>query len=261
MDAENFFFNGKELRDFGYIICEFDGEENIVSVPPVSFTTIKPPGDDRKKFISASYDDTIVFEFSITKFDCYGEITDIDAFEDSAMRKWLCREDGFHPFMFYQDGFEEIYYNAQINLTPKFINGKIRGYRLIVTTDNAYGYSELLEKEFDLSPTLPYQFLSMSDRAGYIYPVWEFTAKQNGDLCIKVAEDTNQTNTIFHNMKSGDTIILDSDRCIIEGIDVNNFNWIMPRIVQGYEETQNTITSTIPCHVKIKYKLTRKAVG
>ena len=261
MDATNFFFNGSDLHDFGYAICAFDGEENTVSVPPVSFTTASTPSDDRKKFISASYDEAIVFEFSITKFDCYGAITDIDAFEDSAIRKWLCREDGFHPFMFYQDGFEGIYYNAQINIVPKFINGKIRGYRLTVTTDNAYGYSEWLEKEFDLSPSLPYRFLSMSDRAGYIYPVWEFTAMQDGDLCVQVKEDDMQMSSIFYKMKSGVTVTLDSDRGILEGVDANNFNWIMPRIVQGYGETQNTITSSIQCHVKIKYRLARKAVG
>lgn len=261
MDAKNFFFNGMELRDFGYVICEFAGEENTVSAPSISFTTANTPGDNRKKFISASYDEVLVFEFSIAKYDCYGTITDIDAFEDSAMRKWLCRDDGFHPFLFYQDGFEGIYYNAQINIIPKFINGKIRGYRLTVTTDNAYGYSELLEKEFDLSPTLPYKFLSMSDKAGYIYPIWELTAKQDGDLCIKVEEDAALISSIFYKMKAGDAITLDADRGIMEGTDVNNFNWVIPRLIQGYGETINTITSTIPCHVKIKYRLVRKAVG
>lgn len=261
MDAINFFFNGKELRDFGYVICAFQGEENTVSVPPVSYTTVKTPDNDRQKFITSSYDEVVLFEFSIAKYDCYEEITDIDAFEDASIRKWLCREDGFHPFFFYQDGFEGIYYNAQISIVPKFIAGKLRGYRLSVTTDNAYGYSEQIEKEFDLYPALPFQFLSTSDRAGYLYPIWEFTAKQDGDLCINIEEDTNQAVSIFHNIKSGETVTLDTDRGILTGMDASQFNWIIPRIVQGYEETINTITASIPCHIKLTYRLARKAVG
>ena len=83
---------------------------------------------------------------------------------------------------------------------------------------------------------------------------------QNGDLHLKVLEDINQTNTILKSVKENNVITINSENGIIEGISPDNFNWQLPRIVQGYDETINTITSTLSCHIKLKYRLARKAV-
>lgn len=260
MDATNFIFDGKSLSDFGFIICEFNGEANTSTPSTVTFTTLKVPDNDRRRFLSSNYDDVISFEFSIAKYESKKNNLPINSYEDRVMRKWLCREDGFHELIIEQDDFYNIYYNAQINITPQMVAGRIRGYRLTVTTDNVYGYTEPLETEFDISSTSPYTFLALSDRADYFYPIWEITPKQNGDLHLKVLEDINQTNTILKSVKANSKIIINSENGIIEGISPDNFNWQLPRIVQDYDETINTITSTLTCHIKIKYRLARKAV-
>lgn len=260
MDATNFIFDGKSLSDFGFIICEFNGEANTSTPSNITFTTLKVPDSDRRRFLSSNYEDVIMFQFSIAKYESKKRNLPVNSYEDRAIRKWLCREDGFHELIIEQDGFYNIYYNAQINIIPQMVSGRIRGYRLTVTTDNVYGYTELLETEFDISNTSPYTFLALSDIADYFYPIWEITPKQNGDLHLKILEDSNQTDTILKSVNANSKIIIDSENGIIDGILPDNFNWMLPRIVQGYDDTVNTITSTLSCHIKLKYKLARKAV-
>jgi len=260
MDATNFIFDGKSLYDFGYIICEFDKETNIVTPAKITYTTVKIPGTDRRRFVCSSYDNVLVFEFSIVKFNCQDKIEDIDQFEDSFIRRWLVREDGYKDLVFEQEDFDGIHFSAYINIVPHMIAGKIRGYDLTVTTDNQYGYSDWIENRFELTPSSPYSFYASSDRAGYFYPVWEITPVQSGNLSIKILEDTNQTNTVFSSVKKGETIIIDSENCIIKGTDPDNFNWVFPRIVQDYDYNFNTITTTLPCNIKVKYRLIRKVV-
>ena len=260
MDATNFIFDGKSLSDFGFIICAFDGETNTSTSPSITYTTLKVPDNDRRRFLSSNYEEVISFELSIAKYESKKHILPINNYEDRAIRKWLCREDGFHELIIEQDDFYNIYYNVQINIVPQMVCGRIRGYRLTITTDNVYGYTEWLETEFDINNSTPYNFLALSDRADYFYPIWEITPLQNGNLCLKILEDINQTNTIFNSVTANKKITIDSENGIIEGISPDNFNWMLPRIVQGYDETVNTITSTLPCHIKMKYRLARKAV-
>lgn len=260
MDATNFIFDGKSLSDFGFIICAFDGETNTSTSPSITYTTLKVPDNDRRRFLSSNYEDVISFELSIAKYESKKINLPINAYEDRAIRKWLCREDGFHELVIEQEDFYNIYYNAQINIVPQMVCGRIRGYRLTITTDNVYGYTEPLETEFNINSTSPYNFLALSDKADYFYPIWEITPIQNGDLHLKILEDINQTNTILKSVKANSKITIDSENGIIEGIDPDNFNWQLPRIIQGYDETVNTITSTLPCHIKIIYRLARKAV-
>lgn len=260
MDATNFIFDGKSLSDFGFIICTFDGETNVSTSPSITYTTLKVPDNNRRRFLSSNYEDVISFEISIAKYESKKNNLPINSYEDRAIRKWLCREDGFHEFVIEQEDFYNIYYNAQINITPQMVCGRIRGYRLTITTDNVYGYTEWLETEFDINSSTSYNFLALSDRADYFYPIWEITPLQSGDIHLKILEDVNQTYTILKSATINKKIIIDSENGIIEGISPDNFNWQLLRIVQGFDETVNTITSTLPCHIKMKYRLARKAV-
>jgi len=260
VDATNFIFDGKSLSDFGFIICAFDGETNTSTSPSITYTTLKVPNNDRRRFLSSNYEDVISFELSIAKYESKKNLLPINSYEDRSIRKWLCREDGFHELVIEQDDFYNIYYNAQINITPQIVCGRIRGYRLTITTDNVYGYTEWIETEFDIYSYNPYHFLALSDKADYFYPIWEITPLQNGNLTIKILEDTNQTYTTINSVVANKKIIIDSENGIVEGISPDNFNWIIPRLIQGYDETVNTITSTLPCHIKLKYRLARKAV-
>lgn len=260
MYASNFIFNGRSLSDFGYMICEFDGETNTATPANITFTTAKPPGSKRRHFLTSLIEDVIMFEFSIVKYSCGRMIEDIGQYEHSMIERWLCRTDGYKELVIEQENFDHICFFANINITPHIVYGRIRGYRLIVTTDSSCAYSEPMETMFDLSPSSPYRFYASSDDAGYFYPVWEIVPKQNGNLSIKITEDTEQTNTVLHNVSTGQIIKLDSENGIIEGTPPDNFNWMFPRIVQDYEYNFNTITSTLPCSVKMSYRLARKAV-
>lgn len=260
MYASNFIFNGRSLSDFGYIMCEFDGETTTVTPASITFTTAKPPGSKKRYFLSSSIDNVIMFEFSIVKYSCGRTIEDISQYEHSMLERWLCRTDGYKELVIEQKNFDHVCFFANINITPHIVYGRIRGYRLTVETNSHCAYSEPLETEFRLSPSAPYHFYATSDDAGYFYPVWEITPEQNGNLSIKIKEDTGQTDTVLHSVNSGQIIEINSENGIIVGTSPDNFNWVFPRIMQDYEYNFNTITATLPCHIKMKYRLARKAV-
>ena len=259
MDALDFIFNGQSLSDYGFIIASF-GEDGTVTPGGISYTTTNAPNNDRKYFSSIKYDSTIVFDFTIAKYECKKQIQPIDRYEDSKIHRWLEREDGFHELHFLQDGFENIFYNAYITITPVIIAGRTYGYKLTATTDNAYAYDLECENEFDLNTNEEYTLFTSSDKGGYIYPKIEITPLKSGNLSLDIKEDVNQSYSVFRNVVAGEMIKLDCELGIVENIDADNFNWIFPRFVQGYEDTINTITTTIPCHIKINYVPRRKVV-
>lgn len=260
MDTTNFIFNGQALSDYGFIICSFEND-GTVTPGSISYTTTNTPNNDRKYFSSSKYEDTIVFEFSIAKFDCHSRKSDpVDRYEESAIHKWLVREDGFHPLHFCQEGFENIYYNAYINITPVIIAGRTYGYHVTATIDNAYAYDYKNVYEFDIAANAEYILITSSDKAGYIYPKIEITPLESGNLALDIKEDTNQTYTVFSSVVANDTIKLNCELGIIENYNTDNFNWIFPRLIQDYDDTYNTVTTTLPCHIKLEYIPRRKVV-
>ena len=260
MDALDFIFNGQRLSDFGFIIASF-GEDGDVTPGGISYTTTNTPNSDRKLFSSIKVDSTVVFNFSIAKLDCTRQPEPIDRYEESAISKWLEREDGFHQLHFCQDGYENIYYNAYITSTPVIIAGRTYGYKLTATTDNKYAYDFETEYELDTEANIECSFIVSSDKTGYIYPQMEITPYESGNLSLEIKEDVNQSFSVFRNVVAGETIKLDCELGIAENIgDTDNFNWIFPRFLQGYDDTFNTIITTLPCHIKINYVPRRKVV-
>ena len=253
MDAIDFIYNGQSLSNYGFIIGSF-GDDGTVTPGGISYTTTNTSNNDRKYFSSVKHDSTIIFEFYIVKYDCKNrQIDPIDRYEDSAIHRWLEREDGFHELYFLQDGFENIYYNAYITTTPVIIAGRTYGYKLVATTDNVYAYDFNCEYEFDINANEEYILFTSSDKCGYIYPKIEITPLESGNLSLTIKEDNEQNSSVFNNVTENITIKLDSELGIVENIDTDNFNWIFPRLIQGYEDTINTIITTLPCHIKVNY--------
>ena len=259
MDAKDFIFNGQSLSDYGFIIGSF-GDDGTVTPGGISYTMTNVPSNDRKYISSMKYDSTIEFTFSIVKYDCnVNHIEPVDRYEDSAMHKWLERE-GFHSLSFCQDDYENIHYNAYISISPKIIAGRTYGYKLVATTDNVYAYDFKCEYEFDINANEEYILFTSSDKCGYIYPKIEITPLESGNLSLTIKEDNEQNSSVFNNVTENITIKLDSELGIVENIDTDNFNWKFPRLIQGYEDTINTIITTLPCHIKVNYIPRRKVV-
>ena len=259
MDAKDFIFNGQSLSDYGFIIGSF-GDDGTVTPGGISYTMTNVPSNDRKYISSMKYDSTIEFTFSIVKYDCnVNHIEPVDRYEDSAIHKWLERE-GFHSLSFCQDDYENIHYNAYISISPKIIAGRTYGYDLQVTTDNVYAYDFECEYDFNVEADIEYSIITSSDKCGYIYPKIVITPFENGELIFNIKEDTNQSPTKFKNVKSGQVITMDCELQIIEGIDIDNFNWLFPRLLQDYDDTYNTFTTSLPCNVKISYVPRKKVM-
>lgn len=253
MDALDFIYNGQALSDYGFIIASF-GDDGTVTPGGITYTTTNVPNNDRKYISSMQYDSTIVFEFAIAKFDCMKKAEPIDRYEESAIRKWLECEDGYHDLYFRQEDFENIYYRAYFTVTPQIIAGRTYGYKLVATTDNVYAYDVECENEFDMEADIEYSLITFSDKCGYIYPKIEITPFESGDLKLDItANDEIQSSSVFRNVVANQTFKLDCQLKKVENMDFNNFNLIFPRLLQGHDDTFNTITASIPCHIKISY--------
>lgn len=255
MYAEDFTFNGRKLTDSGFRICSFDGSEPTFTPSAITFITSELPTNSRKHFVVSKREEPISMTFSIIRYECPDGVKPVDLKTDISIHKWLEREDGFHKLVFLESDYKDIYFNAQVNLTPHTLNGIIYGYDVTVVTDNAYAYGNEVECEFDTQADIPCQMTTVSDRMGYIYPYIEITPKTDGNLAFNITEDANQSYTVFSSAKANQTIKINSELYIIENYDTVNdkFNWKFPRLLQGEEETVNTITTTLDCHVVIKY--------
>lgn len=259
MDALDFIFNYKSLSDFGFIIASF-GDDGTVTPGVITYTTTNVPNHDRRYISSVQYDSTIIFEFSIVKHDCAGKLDPINRYEESAIRKWLECEDGYHDLYFYQEDYENIYYRAYFTVTPQIIAGRTYGYKLVATTDSVYAYDVELEYDFDMEADNEYEFFLDSDKLGYIYPKIEITPFESGDLRLDItANNEIQSSSVFKNVVANQTFKIDCQLKKVENMDFNNFNLVFPRLLRDHNtDTLNTITVSAPCHMKFSYVPRRK---
>lgn len=172
MYCTDFVFNGERLSDHNLMICNFDGSESTQNGGDVTFITVKPPYSDKHTYYTYSYETPISLTFSICKNPC--KTTDEDMClnqdEQSYLKRWLQRADGYYWLAFDQDGFEDVWFNSKFNLQPHFIDGRVVGYDVTVDTDSPYGYSQENKNEFSIKVGDSYKIIDYSDSVGSIYP-------------------------------------------------------------------------------------------
>lgn len=280
MYCTDFIFDNKFASSMGFMICSFnDGDDNIVSGGEVTFTVSKPPSNNKWSFHGATHESQLTIQFSISKNNCdlSNDEYALSQEEQSASMRWLQKYDGFKWLAFDQDGFEDVWYNAQINLTPHYFAGKLIGYDVLCTCDSPYGYSQ--EKEFSktlgaYSTNGRYSpiFLDYSDKEGEIHPYTTIKAKGSGELKVRfgvcnVNSSRNFTSYIYSkdviikNITSGTTVTLDEDYGLVTGFnDLTNFNFVYPFIGNNDDSNYNIIEnlSNYEIEIYMKYRMVRR---
>lgn len=280
MYCTDFIFNNRFASDFGYMICSFNnGGDDVVSGGEVTFTVTKPPSNNKWTFHGSTHESQLVIQFSIAKNDCESSNNDyaLSQEEQSAIMRWLQKYDGFKWMAFDQNGFEDVWYNVQINPQPHYVAGVVIGFDLTCTCDSPYGYSpeREIKKTLDRYSTdnrYSPVFIDYSDKEGEIHPHTIIKAKGNGELKLRsgvcnVNSSRNFESYMYSkdlsikNITSGTTITLDEDYGLVTGFnDLTNFNFVFPFVGNNDESNYNIIENLSDFEVDIymKYRMIRR---
>lgn len=274
MFATDFLFDNQRASDFGCIICSFDGGAETASGGEIEYNVVKTPNRDKYTFYGAQFDSVITWTFSICKNPCKNDTLYFDQYEESMITKWLLKTDGYKSFQFNHEGYEDIFYNVYINLSPHQIAGKTVGFDLEVTSDCAYGFSDVITRKATINNFAPLILNIHSDINTYILPY----VKVNGTGNAYISNDNDELQnadldkaTEIKNMAENESwnFIMDSDTDMITVIDSdtgqttalsdpNKFNWYFLRLVDGI----NTITtkSKSDIDIEIQYREPRRVI-
>ena len=270
MFATDFLFDRQHASDFGLMICSFDGSPEAASGGEIEYDVIQTPGRDRFTFYGIQSNPVIEWHFSICKDPDQNTDLYFTQYEESRIAKWLLQRDGYRLFQFCQEGYEDIFYYAFINMQPHQILGQTAGFDLTVTSDCAYGFTGILRQKATLSASSrPLEFRLQSDVNTYILP--RITIKCTGNFIIRNENDPNHPETEFKNLEAGrtwefimdtdaDTVFLKDGENFVPITDPSMFNWHFLRLKDGTNRIIAQAEPGIIIETEIQYREPRRVI-
>lgn len=261
MYASNFYFDGHYASEFDLIICSFDSEMSEATGGEIEFNIVKSPSNDRYDFYGSNFNSVLEWKFSIMKNIC-NLTQDQYVFtesEERQIRKWLTKINGYRWISFLQEGYD-VYYNVYINVTSHQVDGMTIGFDLIVTSDCGYGFSNIIQKDIEISADKPCILNICNDLGTYIYP--KITINGSGDFYLSNNKDLeqnieNEKESRFYNISS--EVVVDSENDIVQGLtNPDDFNWHNLRFVDGLNEITTNSSSTLSLH--FEYREPRRVI-
>jgi len=257
MYATDFLFNGRRASDFGLMICSFNGEPETVTGGELEYNTAKSPQTDRFTFYGYQLNSVLAWNFSICKNPDQNTNLYFNQYEESRILKWLIRTDGYNYIQFNQPGYEDIFYKVCINAVPHQISGRTAGFDLTVTSDCAYGFSDIIRRAGGINASTPLKLHIQSDINTYILPELNLKSQGNDGFFIHNFKDEQLQLPIlskpiefYHASKE---ITMDSDTEIITGLsNPNDFNWQFLRLTDGMNFITTDSVSNI--EIEIRYR-------
>ena len=274
MMATDFEFNGVKLTDVNWRIVSFGNNDDneVAGGGEVTFNTSKAINGKRWNYVGRKYETQYSFSVQIMKFKCHGEIEDISPREQAFIHSWLVRSDGYKWFRFMFDGYEDVYYNAQVALQWYKIGGKIIGATLTLTCDAEWGYSDI--QTADIETNNSFNLYNDSDDLGYIIPdEMEIGILSDGDLEISnnlesIYSMGTYSNMRINNCKSGENIIVSgitkqiyTNNATHEKTIVDDYNYKPIRLI-NMDNMRRNIIAVSGCNatVHLTYRTVRKVV-
>lgn len=268
--AYDFLFDDERLSDYNMMLCSFDsgGVETVSMGNNITFNTVKPALSDTNFFIGTSYDEMLTATFQICKNVCnkknYSRGLPITSEEISSITRWLGRRESFHKLKIFQEGYENIYFLGNFNNFQTIkVGGEVVGLETTFVSNAPYGYLDSIIFDFTTTASSPYVINNLSHETGILYPS-VFTCKclQNGDLKIMNSLDSKYVEV--KNCIKDEVITLDgkhkiiSSNVVAHGKLYNDFNYNFFRLINTYHESDNSITTSIPCEIHTEYNPIRK---
>ena len=261
MYANDFEFDGQKLSDYGMIICNFNGGNDIETVSSgadITFNQFKPSGSNVFSIYSCTYEDSFTTTFHICKNPCLfrtNEEMNISPIEISALQRWLNKKK-YGKFKILQKDYSDIYWNATFLCKQINLCGSCIGLELTLITDAPYAYKDDIILDFDVSGDLNFTIYNVSDEIGFLNPTIIIKLFSEVDLTIHNSIDNFRT--VINECKYLEEIQLDCKSKIITSSVgshnlCKNFNFIFPKIYNTYENNKNYYTVSLPCSIKVTY--------
>ena len=257
MKAYDFSYGDKNLSDFGFILCNFDGSKGLETVSDgcqVTFNTVPALGGSKHNLTSTEYEECLEDVWQICKHSCNGGIQEITESEHREITRWLNRKI-FLKLKILDESHMDIYYEAAFNISKIEIDGRLFGFELEVRTNAPFAFKEpRLITIKNLVQDGKHSINDTSHEEGYIYPHTEITVNESGNL--KIYNAIENRNTYIANCVAGEVIIMDYPviQSSISSHNIqNDFNWNFFRVANTYENSRNDLTISIPCAIKIEY--------
>lgn len=274
----DFEYDKERLSDYGMVICNFNGNKGIETVPSgadISFNQTKPSGTDKFHLYSSNYESAYTATFQICKNPC-GKKSDgsmhLTTDEVSAIQRWLCRKNSYHIFKIDQNGYENIFWKSTFSSKQIMADGHIIGLELTMSTDCPYAYSEIRPIEFNCKANEPFTVYDTSDEEGHIYPSMEIQFPENAlapnenavPFTFELSNSLDSKTTKIKNCSANEIIKIDGEHLIISSSGAphpslaSDFNYFFPKIVNSYGNRKNIFTANADCKIVFKYDPIKK---
>lgn len=259
MNCTNFNFNNETSEDHGVIICSFGTSNDTVDAgSKVEFTLVNVPNSSRVIKTNSSYKEQLQIQFSICKNFCESETDNFSMEDQRDIMRWLLRKD-FKYINFEQDGFENVYYNVQIQLEQQRAGCDVVGYNVTCTCDAPWGWSEEITTSLTSQSSL---LFNGTDEPGITYPYTVLTVTATGNISIQNNETGSKT--VVNNCTKDEVITFDEFKHIMTNNKnhssiYNDFNDVFPEIYCTYNSADNEFT-LVNCTAVMKWREARKVV-
>ena len=256
MKAFDFFYDNKNLSDFGFVICRFgdNGLDTVTNGSKISFNTVSTLGGTKHELLSTAYEDCLEATIQICKNSCNNNNAEISSTELRELTRWLCRKK-FLKFKILDEDYIDLYFEAAFNISRIEMEGKLYGLELEVKTNRPFALKEPVTiKVNNKVENGKHSINDASQDEGYIYPYTEITINKKGNL--KIHNAIENRDTYIANCVVGEVITMDYPviRSSISSHDIqNDFNWNFFRVANTFENSRNDLTVSIPCSIKIEY--------
>lgn len=256
MKAFDFVYDGKNLSDFGFTVCNF-GDKGLDTVSDgcqISFNTVPVMGGAKHKLISTQYEDCLETTIQICKHSCTGGVQEITTTEHRNITRWLNRKN-FLKFKPLSDEYIDLYFEASFNISRIELDGRLFGFELEVITNRPFALKEpRIININNLIQDGKHHINDISHEEGYIYPRTEITINQDGNL--KIHNAIENRDTYIANCIAGEVIIMDYPviQSSISSHNIqNDFNWNFFRVANTFKNSRNDLTISLPCSIKVEY--------
>lgn len=243
--------------EFGLILCNIGSIDETSNDEETEIITAKTA---LKEVFDLLYvEDTAPLKFRITLAKENG--TYIDADEERAIKKWLCKKKRY-PLQIDQDDLYDTYYNSVINNPRKVNVARYNcGISFDVTCDCGHAWSGKKIKSYTtVGGTLTFNFNNITDYDEYILqPFLTISPTVNGTISIK--NNTTNVTTTITNCVTTEILKLDCARDYGESstgvIILDRWNKNVLEFASGL----NSITLTGNFKMDMEYKLPVRVGG
>ena len=257
MKASDFEYDGRNLSDMGYVLCDFNNGgdlETIANGSQISFNTTAIQFGTRQELLSTEYNECLTTTLQICKNPCIYEDMSISREELRQLMKWLNRK-SYHKFKILEQDYMDLYFEASFNISRIEMNGSLYGLELNVFTNRPFVLQEPQKNTIVVeNPNEIKSVTSFSDDEGYIYPLTRIEILEDGDLTIYNVLDNRITS--ISNCVSGEIITMNYPM-IETSIDShkiqNDFNWNFLRLANTFKTGKNQLVISLPCKITLSY--------